>query len=454
MQNYAGEITWKPSLSASTSIISFTASASEIQTANIKVTQNLSGGNLTYSSNKNNVKVDSTGKVTVAKNFIGTAMITIKSAPTESFNTESQITVKIAVNRTAGKVIANNITLNANASIEQSKNIVITSRVGSGKLTYSSDSSSVTVDDTGKVTVAKNYAGTATITIKADTSGIYKAASTSIKVTVNKIAGKVTANPVTFNANASKTQSKNIVITSQLGKGKLTYSSSSPSVTVDSTGKVTVAKNFAGTATITVKAAASGIYKTASTGIKVTVNRIAGNITANDFIKTSMTNAQSFFIGATRLGSGKLTYSTNSSKVTVDGSGKVTIPANYSGIVTITIKAASSGIYNEATKKIKVTVNPRQPAISSLSNSFAEKMTVQWKRVLGSTGYRVQFSTDKTFKTGVRSVNVSPNNTLSKVLSSLTKGKTYYVHMRTYKTVGDTTLYSKWSPIKTLKITK
>ena len=264
--------------------------------------------------------------------------------------------------------------------------------------------------------------------------------------------GKVTAN--NFVKYASTTAQTFSIGATRLGTGKLSYSINSNYVTVDSKGNVTIPAYYIGKPTITITAAATDTYKEASKKILVTINRKAGKITANDFTKTSMTNIQTFSIGATRLGSGKLTYSSNSSKVTVDGSGKVTIPANYSGIVTITIKAAASGIYDEVTQKVKVTINPRQPSISSLSNSSAGKMTVQWKRVLGSTGYRIQFTTDKTFKTGIRSQMITPNNTLSRVISRLTKGKTYYVHMRTYRTIGGETLYSKWSPIKTLKITK
>lgn len=263
--------------------------------------------------------------------------------------------------------------------------------------------------------------------------------------------GEVTAN--NFVKYVSTTAQTFSIGATRLGTGELTYSCDSKYVTVDDGGNVTIPAYFNGVATITIKAAASGEYKEAIKDITITVNRNPGKIAANDFKKTSMTSAQSFSIGAKRLGGGKLTYSSNSGKVTVDGNGKVTIPANYSGIVTITIKVSKTSFYDEATKKIKVTIYPRKPAISHLSNSSARKMTVQWNRILGSTGYKVQIATDKAFTTGVRSVLVTPNNTLSQMVSGLAKGKTYYVHIRTYKTAGSTILWSEWSDVKMLKIT-
>ena len=49
---------------------------------------------------------------------------------------------------------------------------------------------------------------------------------------------------------------------------------------------------------------------------------------------------------------------------------------------------------------------------------------------------------------------VAKNSTVSKVISSLTKGKTYYVRVRTYKTVSGTKYTSAWSASKKVKISK
>ena len=79
-------------------------------------------------------------------------------------------------------------------------------------------------------------------------------------------------------------------------------------------------------------------------------------------------------------------------------------------------------------------------------------MTIKWKKNSRVTGYRIQYSTDKSFKKGVKTVTVSKASTTSKTVSGLTKGKTYYVRVSTYKTVSGTKYYSGWSASKGVKI--
>lgn len=116
--------------------------------------------------------------------------------------------------------------------------------------------------------------------------------------------------------------------------------------------------------------------------------------------------------------------------------------------------AASSGIYKAAAKTITVTVNPANTSIASVKNSASRKMTVKWKKSTAVTGYQIQYSTNRRFKTGVKTVTVKKNRTVSATVSKLTKGKTYYTRIRTYKTVSGAKYYSDWSGLKTVKITK
>ena len=81
-------------------------------------------------------------------------------------------------------------------------------------------------------------------------------------------------------------------------------------------------------------------------------------------------------------------------------------------------------------------------------------MTVKWCKNAKATGYQIQYCPDKTFKTGNKSVNVTSVSTVSKAIGSLAKGKTYYVRIRTYKTVENTKYWSTWSPAKSVKISK
>ncbi|MCD7887141.1 MAG: fibronectin type III domain-containing protein, partial [Clostridiales bacterium] len=94
------------------------------------------------------------------------------------------------------------------------------------------------------------------------------------------------------------------------------------------------------------------------------------------------------------------------------------------------------------------------PTISSLKNSASKKMTVKWGKNTKSTGYQIQYSTSSSFSSGNKTVTVSSYKTVSKTLSSLTKGKKYYVRVRAYKTVSGTKYYSAWSGTKNVKISK
>ena len=94
------------------------------------------------------------------------------------------------------------------------------------------------------------------------------------------------------------------------------------------------------------------------------------------------------------------------------------------------------------------------PALSSLSNSKARTMTAAWKKVSGITGYQIQYSTDKGFKSGNKVVTVKKASAVSQAVSGLTKGKTYYVRIRAYKTVSGKNTFSAWSTVKSVKIAK
>lgn len=66
-----------------------------------------------------------------------------------------------------------------------------------------------------------------------------------------------------------------------------------------------------------------------------------------------------------------------------------------------------------------------------------------------TTGYQIQYSTDKKFKKA-KSVNVS-NKTTTKTIKNLKAKTTYYVRLRTYKTLKDGKYYSSFSKTKVIK---
>jgi hypothetical protein len=90
------------------------------------------------------------------------------------------------------------------------------------------------------------------------------------------------------------------------------------------------------------------------------------------------------------------------------------------------------------------------PTLSSVTNSASKTMTVKWAKNTRATGYQIQYKTGTTAKT----VTIRSAATLSTVIKNLTKGKTYSVYIRSYRTVSGVTYYSAWSSAKNVKISK
>jgi hypothetical protein len=96
---------------------------------------------------------------------------------------------------------------------------------------------------------------------------------------------------------------------------------------------------------------------------------------------------------------------------------------------TITLKGWYSG-----TKKLSLTVVPKSTTIKKLSKG-KKSFTVKWKKQTSqTTGYQIRYSTSKSMKKA-KTVTVKGNKKNSKKIKKLKKKKTYYVQVRTYKTV-------------------
>lgn len=106
------------------------------------------------------------------------------------------------------------------------------------------------------------------------------------------------------------------------------------------------------------------------------------------------------------------------------------------------------------TKTVSFKINPKATTFSSVTAGKG-KMTVKWaKRTTQINGYQIQYSKSSTFASGNKMVTISSNKTTSKSISNLTKGKKYYVRIRTYKTVNKVKYYSDWSAKKSVTTKK
>lgn len=120
---------------------------------------------------------------------------------------------------------------------------------------------------------------------------------------------------------------------------------------------------------------------------------------------------------------------------------KVTFKENYSG-----------------SKSMTYSINPKGTSVSKVT-AAKKGFKVTWKKQkTQTTGYQVQYSTDKNFKKNNKNVTISKNSTTSKSVGKLKAKKKYYVRVRTYKTVKfggkNVKLYSGWSKAKSVTTKK
>ena len=81
-----------------------------------------------------------------------------------------------------------------------------------------------------------------------------------------------------------------------------------------------------------------------------------------------------------------------------------------------------------------------------------KSIKVTWKKVKGIKGYQIQYSTNKKFKKGNKTITIKSTKSTSATIKKLKSKKKYYVRMRTYKVVNGKKVYSAWSKAKSVKV--
>jgi len=126
---------------------------------------------------------------------------------------------------------------------------------------------------------------------------------------------------------------------------------------------------------------------------------------------------------------------------------------NNTKVGTATVTITGIGTFKGSVKKT-FKINPKGTSLSSVSKG-KKAFTVKWKKQsTQTTGYQLEYSTDKNFSKNCKKVTVSSTKTTKKTISKLKGGKKYYVRIRTYKTVSGTKYYSSWSSAKSVTTKK
>ena len=106
---------------------------------------------------------------------------------------------------------------------------------------------------------------------------------------------------------------------------------------------------------------------------------------------------------------------------------------------------------NNYTGTIKKSFNivPQKQVIVKLS-AQAKAFSVKWTLNKNVTGYQIKYSTASNFSGG-KSVYIKKNTSAKKTLTSLKSKKTYYVKVRSYKTVNGVKYFGAWSNAKKIR---
>ena len=115
------------------------------------------------------------------------------------------------------------------------------------------------------------------------------------------------------------------------------------------------------------------------------------------------------------------------------------------GMATVTVKGCGeySGSFSK-TFKIS-TAKQKITKIKAAKGGF----TAKWKKQSMADGYQLKYANNSDFENG-RSKYVKTNSTTSLSVSKLRSGKTCFVKVRSYTTVGGKKIYGDWSDVKVI----
>ena len=110
-------------------------------------------------------------------------------------------------------------------------------------------------------------------------------------------------------------------------------------------------------------------------------------------------------------------------------------------------------VFAEPKAEVKKTVTSPAVSIVSVRNVKDCKARVTYQTSSDCDGYQIQVAKDKSFTKNLLTKKVSDRKDADKVMAAGSKG-TWYARVRTFRNVGGKTVYSAWSAVKSVNITK
>jgi C1A family cysteine protease/uncharacterized protein YjdB len=314
----------------------------------------------------------------------------------------------------------------------------------------SSDEGVAAVNSNGLVTAI----GVGTTVITATSSNGLTATCQVAVEAVMILPTSIALNRSSITMKAGETTTLTATITPNTATDKnVTWTSSNKGVaTVDSNGFV--ATIGVGTAVIT---AATSNGLTAACQITGTIGKVTG-LTATSNSTTAITlkwtkqngvsgyeiyrynkSSKKYKKIATNRNANKNTYKNKSLKAATTYKYKVRAYTTVNGKK---VYGAYSSVLTTATKTAKPTLNVK---------ALRKSVKLTWNKVNGASGYEIYMSKSKS--SGYSLVKtIKKGKTVSYTKKGLTKKKTYYFKIRSYKTVAGVKIYSSYSKIKAAKV--
>lgn len=110
---------------------------------------------------------------------------------------------------------------------------------------------------------------------------------------------------------------------------------------------------------------------------------------------------------------------------------------------------AGSAYAKSDNKSITTPARPAVPKILTPATNTKRQIIVKWETA-SCKGYQVQFSRYKNFSSVIALKTVADQKATSYTGNNFTKGVTYYVRVRSYKSVNGGNIFSTWSPTKSI----
>ena len=397
------------------------------------------------SGSRNGCKLN--GSELISGDKTGSVIVNVIVGADDNYMALAATPITVTINEKAKQIIT---AADVTVAFGETNKKITASTTGDGAISYTVKNDSVDYIDvdatTGALTVKKvPVDGKAYVTVTAAETPTYVKATKDVTIYIGKakaVAATVTANSPKYNATA---QPLVTVDESTLVGGKMVYA-----VTKDKKAPEASAytekipeKKSAGAYYVWYKAVGDADHADSDAArLKVIVyQRGIGDckITVKDLSYTGKTLKPKVTVkyGKTTLKEGrdyKLTYSN-----------KLINPGEWH------VKVVGLGNYKGSKKLAFKVYLPKIKNVSLTSGNT--EIVVKWSQKAKIKHCQIQVSQKKDFssKKSVKFTISEKNEKHTKTVKGLKEGKTYYVRIRTYKTVGKKTYYSAWSEVKTIK---